>query len=177
LPLSVQTDTFTISINITAETYAMGISVWKRRNSSNVVRSSLPPHLPSVGWLEAEMKLCGRGVLRVLTTDGALLPFRFSHFVAGTIYAAFDLINEYILVQINDHMSDLIRNHVPLAQLADSLRDTSQALRHHLNELPTRRTNSNRIFVERGFALDLLDRRGDFKSLSSTLDYLNSDLR
>ena len=74
-------------------------------------------------------------------------------------------------------MASLFADYVPLAKLADALPDGYQLLRYHLQEgnLPARRDENGRLFVEREFALRLQDTRPDFDRLSHTIAHLNHE--
>jgi hypothetical protein len=72
---------------------------------------------------------------------------------------------------------ELIRDFVPLAQVAKVLPESYEALRLRAlgGDLPTRRDENGRIFVERDFALHLADRRDEFDALSHAIAYVSHE--
>jgi hypothetical protein len=66
---------------------------------------------------------------------------------------------------------DLLRDHVRLPELARSMPETYELLRLRANEgrIPARKGDNGRVFVERGFALALVEHREHFDSFNTTL--------
>jgi hypothetical protein len=71
-------------------------------------------------------------------------------------------------------MPDLVADYVELERVADRLPETTQSLRYHIDDLPTERTDTGRIYVEREYALQLLDERPKCNNLADTIAHLQS---
>ena len=69
-------------------------------------------------------------------------------------------------------MADLVRNFVALVRVSELLPDTYEALRKFAAEgdLPTERTETGRIYLDRDFALRLVDCREESDTLTEALN-------
>ena len=75
-------------------------------------------------------------------------------------------------------MPDLVGEYVALERVAARLPEHTQTLRYHLDKLPTERTETGRIYIEREYALQLLSKRPDCVNLADTIAHLqNGSLR
>ena len=71
-------------------------------------------------------------------------------------------------------MPHFVADYVELERVADRLPETSQSLRYHIDNLPTERTDTGRIYIEREYALQLLDERPNCINLADTIAHLQS---